>query len=302
MLAISLFSLLSLFSHTPPAPKASYVLGEVQVETRTIAVPGHAQPELDRTLIFTGAIHPATVRAVAKLMKKYPGIRRMVIDSGGGDVDAALELSRIVKTQGWDLTVRHQCLSACANFVFPAGARKAVLPNAWVGVHETRERILHKDGSADVVSGNEIDSAFFSRKNDEKAKDVYYARADAVRSLYRSLGISIAFFQDYSDYISRRKRVIGAEDVNDYPGLPGCPRFRFWALSRQQLEQMGVTNIDSFWYPRNEAERKQLAVSSELAPGSIFLGEAKELETYCRGQALNWFARFWLKHKSAWLG
>jgi hypothetical protein len=285
----------SLFSHTPPPPPETFTAATVQVLTRTIRVPERAAPDVDRTLIFTGTIMPATVAPVASYAKKFLDIRRLVIDSGGGDIDAALDFARIVRAHGWDVVVKHRCLSACANYVFVAGARKTVLPNAWVGIHEARQIYRRPDGSLYSVSGNEVDADFFSKKQSEKDKDAVYAREDAISALYTSLHLGRSLFLEFDDYVTRRKRMLGAEDVNAYPPLPGCPRFRFWALNRQQLEQIGVTGIDSFWYPGNEAERNAIH-DKNLPPGTIFMGESRELQTYCRGQALNWVQRLLLKH------
>lgn len=291
------WSALAGFSLFSPPPQAPVIAGVIQVETRTIAVPGRAAPDIDRTLVFKSSIYRETVAAVAADAKHFPGIRRMVIDSDGGSVEAALELAGIVRTHGWDITVLNKCLSACASFVFPAGARKTVLPNSWVGIHEARQQFVRWDKSTYFVTGNEIDAAFFSQKLSDKDKDRFYAREDAVRSFYQSLGLSQRLLQDFANYVSRRKRVWETEEVIDYPDAPNCPRLKAWALSKKQLEQMGVKDIGDFWFPQSDAERKKLYTLDDFQPGSIFVGEARDLDNYCTGPTLGWFTRFWLKHR-----
>ena len=94
-----------------------------------------------------------------------------------------------------------------------------------------------------------------------------------------------------------RKRVLGVEEINEFPDVPGCPRYRFWALSKKQLEQMGVTGIDDFWFPTNKADVGTLYRDKILPAGSIYIGGAEGLSALCKGPALNWFQRLLLKRE-----
>lgn len=62
-------------------------------------------------------------------------IRRLLIDSPGGEVIAGIALGRWISRNAIDVVVEHQCLSSCANYVFPAGRRKIIGRNAVVAWH-----------------------------------------------------------------------------------------------------------------------------------------------------------------------
>lgn len=212
----------------------------------------------EKMISMSGFIDARYVAGIAQIASRYPSIGTLIIDSEGGEVEAAIRLGQLVRNGGWDVVVKNKCLSACANYVFPAGKRKWVLPNSWVGIHEKTRRFNWGDGVAHYVSGNEIvremaighidaASAMASRKWD----------ADNLAS-YRSLGLSAALVQDFTNYVSLRKHVLGVEEVNEFPDVPGCPRYRMWALSKKQLEDMGVTGIAGFWFPANKEEERAL--------------------------------------------
>lgn len=62
-------------------------------------------------------------------------LRRLLLDSGGGDVAAAIELAGWVHARQLDITVTGVCLSSCANYVFPAARHKRIVPGAIVAWH-----------------------------------------------------------------------------------------------------------------------------------------------------------------------
>lgn len=259
------------------------------------ATPAVAEP--DKHMSLSGPINASFVDAITQISSRYPTIRVLVIDSEGGEVEAAIRLAQLVREHGWDVAVKNKCLSACANYVFPAGKRKIVLPNSWVGIHEKTRRFNWGDGATHYVSGNEIvremaighveaSSAMASRKWD----------ADNL-AFYRSHGLSTALVQDFTNYVSLRKHVLGVEEVNEFPDVPGCPRYRMWALSKKQLEDMGVTGIGDFWFPANKEEERTLYKDKILPPGSIYIGGPEKLRSLCQGPALNVFQHVWLKRE-----
>jgi hypothetical protein len=62
-------------------------------------------------------------------------IERLFIDSGGGEVEAGIELGDWVFRRRIDVVVEGRCLSSFANYVFPAGRRKIVREGAVVAWH-----------------------------------------------------------------------------------------------------------------------------------------------------------------------
>jgi hypothetical protein len=94
------------------------------------------------TVEYRGAISTANnagffARAAGK------EVRHLLIDSGGGDVAAAIELADWVHARQLDITVTGVCLSSCANYVFPAARRKEIRAGAIVAWHGNYQHLAH---------------------------------------------------------------------------------------------------------------------------------------------------------------
>lgn len=105
------------------------------------------EPELasfgDR-LVFAGHI----TRSSANLFRdKMRGgqYKTLVIASPGGDVDAAIDIAETVLDSKMDVEVQMLCASSCANYIFPAGARKLISPGAIVGWHGNVTHLAYLD-------------------------------------------------------------------------------------------------------------------------------------------------------------
>jgi len=57
------------------------------------------------------------------------------INSIGGVTRAGMDIGALIKAKGLTLIVDGDCMSACANFMFPAAPKKIVLPGAVVASH-----------------------------------------------------------------------------------------------------------------------------------------------------------------------
>lgn len=69
-------------------------------------------------------------------------VTRLSITSAGGEVEAGIVLGRWVHERGLDVEVSAYCLSSCANYVFPAGRRKVILPGGVVAWHGNYHHLL----------------------------------------------------------------------------------------------------------------------------------------------------------------
>jgi len=85
-------------------------------------------------LVYDGPIEAAAnERAVALLGQG--GVRRLRIASPGGEIGLGMDLGELVRRHGLDVEVAGVCASSCANYVFPAGARKLLAGDAAVIWH-----------------------------------------------------------------------------------------------------------------------------------------------------------------------
>lgn len=227
-------------------------------------------------------------------------VHTMLIRSPGGQVNAALDIAELMHGGTWDITVQGFCFSACAAYIFPAARNKIVLPGSVIGIHSTTLRLSDSSGKPTSLSGNEIDPGKMIGGPHDALVDATLQQIYRERRLYNSLGISDDLPQVFDDYVTRRKRVLGLENVDDYPGTPDCPRLTMWALSKPQLESMGVKGIGAFWYPTSEKEKELAEKTTRYAPGTLFFGEAQQLKSFCNGPPIGWLRRMWLLHGRAY--
>ena len=90
-------------------------------------------------LRFNGTINSENFAALKRIYdsaSEKPTLLR--INSGGGKGRAGLEMGDWIREHDLDVYVKKKCMSACANFIFPAGNRKMLSENAillWHGGH-----------------------------------------------------------------------------------------------------------------------------------------------------------------------
>ena len=122
--------------------------GEVAVQNDPMALPSlspvftAAGAAGNATAEYQGAI---SAENNAGFFARVAGqeVRRLLINSGGGGVAAAIELADWVHAQQLDITVTGVCLSSCANYVFPAANRKEIVPGAIVAWHGNYHHLAH---------------------------------------------------------------------------------------------------------------------------------------------------------------
>ncbi|OQP87187.1 hypothetical protein BTR14_07130 [Rhizobium rhizosphaerae] len=63
-----------------------------------------------------------------------PGVA-LIVDTPGGDLRGGLDLAHAVRDKATHLIVEGKCWSACANYLFPAAAKRTVMPEGTVCYH-----------------------------------------------------------------------------------------------------------------------------------------------------------------------
>jgi hypothetical protein len=100
-----------------------------------IATPSSADMRMEaETARYSGFISSELNQALFT-MAEGKTVRRLDITSTGGEVEAGIALGLWVHERGLDVVVSGHCLSACANYVFPAGRRRIIRPGAVVAWH-----------------------------------------------------------------------------------------------------------------------------------------------------------------------
>lgn len=89
------------------------------------------------TIIYSGLIGQTSTDRFAALLKSSGNqVTTLRIESGGGDVEAAMRMGALVFDHGLDIEIFGDgCHSSCANYVFPAGRNKLIERGALVSWH-----------------------------------------------------------------------------------------------------------------------------------------------------------------------
>jgi hypothetical protein len=96
----------------------------------------------DATAVYRGVI---SAENNAGFFARVAGrsVQRLLLDSRGGDVAAAIVLADWVHARQLDVVVTGVCLSSCANYVFPAARQKEIRPGAIVAWHGNYHHLAH---------------------------------------------------------------------------------------------------------------------------------------------------------------
>jgi hypothetical protein len=132
----------------------------------------HQSPQVSgETVVLRGLIDNATAREFRDVLRKIP-VSRVLIASGGGNVEASIEIASEIFSRKLDVEVVGDCFSSCANYIFPAGATKTISGLglvAWHGnmqhllyMHSTGKKPLDAKALVEVQRLVQLESAFFT--------------------------------------------------------------------------------------------------------------------------------------------
>lgn len=83
--------------------------------------------------VIDGGIDKAMRACVAATLGA--GTTEVIVSSGGGDIEAALDIADLLARPGLTVRVREWCYSSCANYFLPLAARLVVEPGATIVLH-----------------------------------------------------------------------------------------------------------------------------------------------------------------------
>ncbi len=220
----------------------------------------------------------------------------LVITSEGGSADEGMLMAEELRSRNIRLVVDKYCMSSCANYLFLAALQKTVNPGSLVGFHggplgslpEEKERqfqrgalssrSMHGEGlqnHLDKLAVRELE--FFSRIGVDRGlyRDVDKVILATVAGNHRAPvlqgRLTLATAKGKWDYgvtdkeldrlgrkmaaLDRKKIRYSVQGEIERPGTaPGTAYFP----SRARLEKYGVTGIENYPYPADNAELKKL--------------------------------------------
>lgn len=118
---------LLMVSHAAESP-TSDTLAHINADPPLVSRKGN-------TLYYTGSLNAAAIEHIVAQYPPTSQLRRLVIDSTGGEVNIGMKFGHWVRDLQLDVEVTTLCFSSCANYIFPAGQAKIIGPKALVGWH-----------------------------------------------------------------------------------------------------------------------------------------------------------------------
>lgn len=99
------------------------------------------------TVRIDGNIDKESEKAFARVFDAE--VRRVELNSGGGDVLAALRIASQIRDAGLEVVVDGYCLSSCANYLFTSGSKRT-LRGGLVGFHGNIGECARREGGAEA--------------------------------------------------------------------------------------------------------------------------------------------------------
>lgn len=152
-------------------------------------------------------------------------VKRLVITSSGGEVEAGITLGFWVFNHRLNVEVREYCLSSCANYVFPAGHHKSIDAGAVVAWHGNYNHLKQTGLWQDDIASR------MERHNEDAATAKIQLRED----VERLVGLE-------NDFFAR----IGVNEYLCWIGkVPPYNAPNYYFLSRKDMAHFGVTHVQT---------------------------------------------------------
>jgi hypothetical protein len=203
---------------------------------------------------MSGEFVPETLQRVSEIPD--PGaIKSLVINSGGGWSEPAIELAKLAERHRWLIVVKGKCLSSCANYVFLSRTEKVVLPQSivgWHGLPRDPSEFDRAEIEKEIARAN-LGPAWADLMADLDANKVLSWWVHS-RDFIAERGISPDLCRlrpqaGHSKEYVARLQALGISGANP-----------FWSYGREALEKkFDVRGILYMWEPRTPEEGTELA-------------------------------------------
>lgn len=133
-------------------------------------------------LYFEGYISPPASQKLFDLYARTPEKPQLlVINSGGGDIDAGMDMGDWIFDRGISVEVEEQCASSCANYIFTAARQKILRKNSlllwhgsgWQKGFDRYANSKNKEIREEFISMRKRESAFFDQIGVDNLTTVY---------------------------------------------------------------------------------------------------------------------------------
>ncbi len=226
--------------------------------------------EVGDSVAIIGRISPQTAQQFLAVASKR-ALRRLVVDSSGGDLSSALLIAYKMRELQMDIYVNGRCFSACANMLLAAGNKKYVLPGSLIGIHEKTVYL--------AVSNHTLAYSEVSFVGELAVNSLHQAEiAELLKqesAFYKAVQLNTRLLSDYRHFAEQRQlSKLSFREAR-------CKNNRLWILNQRQLSALGINKLEQFWQPENDSEKAMLAKEFDIDGSELFYGEIKQLARYC---------------------
>lgn len=205
---------------------------------------------------FDGTIDRSSAEAFITSVSKMAHKPVVVVRSGGGEVNAGMDIGDAIKSAGATVIVAEKCLSSCANYVLISADRRVVLKGALLGFHGgievvDRQRFTKELAAAGFTQPNQVNAAIKRSEGDRARQDKFL----------KARGVSTAIYDDVTRWKNKPKRV----QVRYCPDPDSVSMFVF---DTDLLSKYGY-NIEVYLGPRGKKELEQTLSDQKRKPNSF---------------------------------
>jgi hypothetical protein len=199
---------------------------------------------------YHGALTAAGLSRLKELTSDKK-ITSLTIKSGGGEIGAGIDFGSWIYDNHFDVIVDQGCFSSCANYVFPSGRRKTILPGAVVAWHGSA---LQQSFQTEDKARKELEKSYrrehrqVSQEQEEKDVKSFMSNLALLKQkqadFYRKIGVD--------EYVTR----VGQEEY----GAKG-----FYFLSVEDMSRFGITNVNApADYPKTDVTGLRKRIKAPL--------------------------------------
>lgn len=185
-------------------------------------------------VILKGGFGVGSAEDVRRLLDQAPGVRTLVLDSGGGRIREGEVIAQLTRERELNTYVETHCESACT-YIFMAGHDRAATPNARLGFHRPSfpgfDDAEMADATREMLSvyrNAGIAEGFLKRVESTKSSDMWYPTRDELINAHVINRVSLGGEQarETSTYRSKSELALAFHSVElmraldaRFPGL-----------------------------------------------------------------------------------
>ena len=168
-----------------------------QSQTMVIAIQGKISKNLLTSII--------KITQKLPLEDKFPPYLMVLLDSNGGDGEAAIEIGKLLRKFNAHVFVTNRCGSACV-FVYAGGVFRASLPSS-IGIHQPR--VTLSDSGARIIK--ELDTS----KN-ETAQNMLTSFDSKADDYFNRMGITPGFYNRIQSQKTKELHWLDEKELEKY--------------------------------------------------------------------------------------